>query len=164
VCFCFWVWCHGKGQRRFCDTLSAVGNGWSINDNSLSNNESTVSFYDVACMMWMGNRTGTTTLHYDISWGEASRVPRSRPRGCLMNHDTLSPLVLWTCSLGEESCRLSRVEVLYPPCFPLALPCHVAVTQGILSVACEAGTQTSKSQVDLLHQQLHVGLCLRGHH
>lgn len=76
ACFDFRVWCHGKGQRRLCNTLSADGYGGSINENSLSNDESTVSWHGVTYMTWTGRKgPGASLPHYDASWERQSLPP-----------------------------------------------------------------------------------------
>jgi hypothetical protein len=84
ACFCFRVWCQGKGQRRLCNTLSAVGYGGSINGNSLSNDESAVSSHDVTCMMRARTEPALRSPITTITGERPSGSLEFRPCSCQM--------------------------------------------------------------------------------
>ncbi|KAL2164230.1 hypothetical protein VTH06DRAFT_3446 [Thermothelomyces fergusii] len=99
ACFCFRVWCHGKGQRRLCGIFPAVGYGGSINDSSLSNDNLMFSDHDVTCFDADENRTGTEVPHSNNDRGKAAVVAGFQTSQLSNDHDT--------CSLAASSAASS---------------------------------------------------------
>ena len=123
--FCFRVWCHGKGQRRLCDTLSAVGYGGTVNEKHLSNDEFTVSCHDVTYIRRTSPcpalRSPATVTTVEGPWRSPDRFC---PGGCPGGHDTQL--------IGH---RVARCFPL-PPCVPCETRQRRRPTVPTWSVAC----------------------------
>ena len=146
--FCFRVWCHGKGQRRLCDTLSAVGNGGSINDNSLSNDESAASSHHVTYEVGEAKpepRPPITT----IAGERPSRSPGFRPCACRM-----------TMALFMGHARRGVVGALSVNGVPrlLTSTTDCGPRRCVPSSACKPRQQVSQSQAATGNSQSRIGL------